>query len=864
MIYTCCELNRRTAVAQHDILNGIDWLEVLDLDAPAGSPRQQTLMIRLLKAMPPAAELRRDNVRIEGGERVRPIRVEWVSWATEPPVDRTSVGEQAFFTALDEADRILLVRTDSTGDHSTYRLRLVRGESDDQPPENFDPRLADVHFSFKVECPSDFDCRPVRTCPDVLEAAPDIDYLAKDYASFRRLMLDRIAQLVPGWRERNAADFGVTLTELLAYVADHLSYWQDAIATEAYLGTARRRTSLRRHALLMDYQMGEGCNARAWVQVRVQGGPVNLEKNTVRFYTQVTGIPRGRIVPDSRADTEALSQSPVVFEAMHDAVLFEAHNRISFYAWGDQRCCLSRGATHATLRGHFPNLTRGDVLIFQETRGPLTGQQEDADPRHRHAVRLTQVQAFDDAQARLTDPLSGLEITEISWHAEDALPFPLCLSARTDMDHGSEFIEDVSMALGNIVLADHGWTISDEPLGAVPPPRLHYRGDRDALHCDPVVAGPLPPRFRPQLSRAPVTRVGTVLKTLVEDGVRRRERVPPDPETAASAAMSWKMAEVEPDISLANAAAVLDRPWRARRDLLNSAATDTHFVVESAQDGSARLRFGDDVNGQRPNVGMAFWATYRVGNGMAGNVGAGAIVHVVSEDERLRSVTNPMAAQGGAEPETAEQVRRRASQAFRTQERAVTPADYAEVTERRVDVQRAAATRRWTGSWHTMFITVDRVGGEPLDTPYTQSLGAHVDRYRMAGHDLRFDDPLYVSLEIALLVCVLPDYFRSDVRLRLLAVLSNATLPNGQRGVFHPDNFSFGQTVYLSPILAAARWVPGVASVQATRFHRQSQEDPEPLGDGYMRLGRLEIPRLDNDPNYPEHGVLRLDLFGGK
>jgi hypothetical protein len=31
-----------------------------------------------------------------------------------------------------------------------------------------------------------------------------------------------------------------------------------------------------------------------------------------------------------------------------------------------------------------------------------------------------------------------------------------------------------------------------------------------------------------------------------------------------------------------------------------------------------------------------------------------------------------------------------------------------------------------------------------------------------------------------------------------------------------------------------------------------------------MRLGRLEIPRLDNDPNFPERGVLRLVLFGGK
>jgi len=38
MIYTCCEENRRTAVDAHLTLNGIDWLEVLDLDAPPREP----------------------------------------------------------------------------------------------------------------------------------------------------------------------------------------------------------------------------------------------------------------------------------------------------------------------------------------------------------------------------------------------------------------------------------------------------------------------------------------------------------------------------------------------------------------------------------------------------------------------------------------------------------------------------------------------------------------------------------------------------------------------------------------------------------------------------------------------------------
>ena len=68
---------------------------------------------------------------------------------------------------------------------------------------------------------------------------------------------------MPDWQETHAPDLGVALVELLAYAGDYLSYYQDAVATEAYLGTARQRISVRRHARLVDYRMHEGCNARA-------------------------------------------------------------------------------------------------------------------------------------------------------------------------------------------------------------------------------------------------------------------------------------------------------------------------------------------------------------------------------------------------------------------------------------------------------------------------------------------------------------------------------------------------------------------------------------------------------------------------
>src|SRR4029453_5462372 len=114
------------------------------------------------------------------------------------------------------------------------------------------------------------------------------------------------------WTERTPADAGIALVELLAYVADELSYRQDAVATEAYLATARRRTSLRRHARLVDYLVHEGSNARAWVRIFVGGEAVPLDAHT-QLLTRVPGVP-AVIEPGGPEHRAALAAGSETFE----------------------------------------------------------------------------------------------------------------------------------------------------------------------------------------------------------------------------------------------------------------------------------------------------------------------------------------------------------------------------------------------------------------------------------------------------------------------------------------------------------------------------------------------------------------------
>ncbi|MCU1264365.1 MAG: hypothetical protein JWM21_683 [Acidobacteria bacterium] len=912
MIYFCCDDERRrneVSMSQSPGLNGIDFLEVRDEMSDPLELRQRTLLVHFLKTLTPG-ELKETNIQINGGDRIQKIKVTKVSYGTasSPPVSPPA------------GANILVVEVSARGDFSTYTLRLVQDANNDAPPSGFDPILSSVDFSFKVSCPSDFDCKTPGVCPSEDQIQPEINYLAKDYASFKQLMLDRMALLTPQWRERNPADLGIALVELLSYVGDYLSYQQDAVATEAYLGTARRRASVRRHARLVDYLMHDGRNARTWIHIGAGPGIDGfiLEKgqgaNTTKLLSRIPGE-SSLLIPQKEL-AQALTTRPLVFELLHDLLLFEAHNEMKFYTWDSRNCCLPKGATKATLRDDGPNgpskLRAGDVLIFEERKGPLTGVTKDADPSHRHAVLLTRV--FPEAQlgsvngspvrlaaTQFTDPLNGTPVIEIEWAQADALPFPLCVSGETTV---GGFADDISMALGNIALADHGKTVTDEPAtgplkleeistslspDTVPDadPALEAIVASTADRCTRAQRNVAAARYRPRLTKGPLTHA-TPLEDAASRAERDQHRRLNDPsleildaiagpfraKSLRSATSVIKLSTKDrqqltlPCIWLARFTGAPDlERWTPMRELLASHANSREFAVEVETDGTSYLRFGDGLLGERPPSGTRFLATFRIGNGAAGNVGADTLAHLVSSTisgpATVTAVRNPLPATGGIEPETIEQVRQNAPSAFRIQERAVTPADYEEIAVRKeladrcgIDVQRAAATPRWTGSWHTTFLTVDRFGGNNVDDEFKQTFSGCLERFRMAGEDLEIDTPQYVSLEIEIAVCIKPGYYFSNVRQTLLDVFSDRVLPNNQRGLFHPDNLSFGQAVYGSALIAAAQAVAGVDSVMLRKFQRQHVDSTAALTSGKLALGRLEIARLSNDRNFPERGSL--------
>lgn len=971
----CRDDRRRDVLREDGRSNGIDYVEV-DTDDPS----DPVLQVFLLGRLPddPHAWLEADNFKITCSDAAHELKVVNI----------------AFHNARDdERDDRITVTLNGIGDASTYTLHL--SGTDERPLHDIDPCYKSAPFSLVADdSPAEVDCVMSASCPPDQTRAPDLNYLAKDYASFRQLLLDRLATALPDWRERHSPDLYLTLVEVLAYHADHLSYAQDAVATEAYLDTARFRTSVRRHARLVDYRMHEGCNARAWLALAVKGDPT-VRADQVQFLTRPNGLPETttvlferdvqnipqsiyeifeplpekgweEIVEKDIQDPQALAKRLLNADTLEIRALRElmddttrralrsalengspelvrievsflrlllddpnlgdadgtalplrgaagrrhnrctlqeifpnellqparyrfrqAHNRISFHTWHRVNCCLPVGATGATLRDHWVDKKRerrgldglaiGDVLILEELVNPQTGKESDVNPSHRHPVRLTEVR-------RETDPLGDIPVVEVSWADADALPFSLPISTVGPAPQCAP-LDDLSVARGNVVLVDHGETVRqwqqpelldgartflavpfDPPDDVVPSQGVEWCcAGANWLDESPIQAS----RYAPRLARGPLVFAVALPKGLpsareVLEQEPRRAR----PQVALFSPVDRKLPWMDVlTRNLGEGVSLLYERWLPRLDLLDSDANDRHFVVEIDDDRTARIRFGDGELGARPVPDVRYFVWYRVGGGPAGNVGRDAINCLILrgtvEGGTIVGVRNPLPARGGTAPERVSEVRLRAPHDFRTTlQRAITLDDYAAIALRDFPcrIRRAAARYDAVKNNRTQVrLLIDPLGTTEDDTALRQDVAKHMRRFARIGHQLQVLAAEYVPIDLTLRVRLAPYYQWGDVLGALRSRFGNGRRPDGGFGFFHPDRISFGQPVAVSTIVAEAMDIPGVAAARVVNLAKHKEPPSVPATDVFELDEPWQIVRLDNDPNRPANGVLRIE-----
>ena len=835
--------DRRAAVIASGAFNGIDFVEI-------GNAQQTILNVHFLNAVAVQGTLQRQPT-IDGGETIRQVAV--------LPIADTD-------WSLEEEHVVLTLRVVAPGDFSTYRLTI--------PSPVLDPFFDHVPFSFKAGCPSDLDCRPpVQPCPPAEADTPPINYLAKDFLSFRQALLDFSALRYPDWQERSEADFGVMFLEALSALADDFSYMQDRVAAEAALVTATQRRSVVRHARLVDYEPSPSCSSNVMLQFDVAPGTTSIPYGMTVTAPAPDGgkiaFETGTSLSERLLDplTGKLRAAPPTVPA---SALWNA-GQIQPYWFDDSRRCLRAGATHMHVLGRGYDFQPGQYLLIE------TQAESSADPPIRQIVQLLDagdvagvwsVEESDPLFPRAPDPpgsaapwltvqssppdaLEPTAVTRIAWRAVDAL---------TD----ARDLTRTSLA-GNIVPATQGLTISAEPFvvsaaiaGHRTPPTIVRTGPRQTQpDGTPGDAEPI------QLYTLAVAPLAWLNQTSLDPSGTALPEILLLQSTDTGETVIWSWFSWLLDAGQFDAAFTVD-PARFAPQGRNS---DNSIQSDYIGDGGDTIRFGDGTFGLIPDDGALFAVTYRVGAGAAGNVAAGAVSQLGADAiaAGLVAVTNPLPASGGADAEPLSRIARLAPQAFRaTTYRAVIPADYEAAADTLPWVQRAGTAFRWTGSWLTVFTTPDPLGSEQVTVPERTELINLLNRYRMAGYESYVPDPQYATIDLLIEVCAQPTAFQGDVLSAITAILSPAGPPSGPPGFFAPDHFTFGQPLERSTLEAAIQRVVGVQGVLCMHYRLRDRMQVFAEMPSTVAIAANQIVRCDNDPSKAEHGSFHITVEGGR
>lgn len=731
----------------------------------------------------------------------------------------------------------LVLTTSSIGDYSSYRLHVAF--ADPAGDTLFDPLFASIPFKFRPGC-FNLNCAPEFGKGEPAPVQPVIDYLARDFDSIKHVLINAMRSRVPQWEPTSEVDLDMVILDLIAADADELCDFQDRVMQEAYLGLARKRLSLARHARLMDYHVHQGNQSRTPLVAEVAA---NLT------------IPAG-----TGAWTGARWDDPgaTIFLTEADQDCLVDLNRLEVYDWGGVVTAIDAGSSEAelalppglnpllqgdaeTLRDHF---RRADVihLVIEEALNPETGRINGRDTTKRQLLRLRD---GEDAADIDFDPVAGHFFVRVRWQDADRLGRRFCIVTRCP---GQPPVTGVSVFYGNVLAVTQG-----RPHRVVARPPAVDLGPSDARSF-----------IRHDEVHWEASRHGTVVD--LPRGPLAYRDTPPGGDRAPMSSAS---------VTVGGFAGV----WQERIDLIESEDDDQHFQVETDELAMSRLRFGNGVNGMRLDSDATVTCDYQVGGGAAGNVGSDTITGFDPAPlAALRSLRNPFDVVNGRDPEPRDEIIRRVPEAYRARQlRAVTLADYVDRAEELPGVAHAYARYAWTGSWRTVQVSIDPVGTTVLDEPARGKIAAHLDAVRLIGEDLEVRPARFVSLDIAMKLCADAAYWPEDLDVELQRAFSDGYTADGRPAFFNPECWTFGEACHASQLIGRALAVTGVERVLSVAMRRWNAGtgpsttvvtiDPDDLPSAapdFIAVQPFEIIRVANDPDHLERGRIVFDIRGGR
>jgi len=618
-----------------------------------------------------------------------------------------------------------------------------------------------------------------------VEENNSIDYMAKDYESFKTLLLQLASKKFPDWHEKTEADIRMVLIDLFSYVADELSYYQDRIANEAFLRTARKRDSVSSLLSLIDYRLHNGCSAQTFLNITV---------NEISF------LPKGFQVSNKTLS----GHQKIVFETDRDYSLYPSQNKIKLF-FDVKKNKLEKGSTSALLLNHFSGLKKDDYIMFQNSENCEVICLDDEPELIELSLSKNEFDRSD-----LDSTLSQNEIpksikqpvTKISWSRNDYL--------RNNYDVNSTIY-------ANILKITQGQTNEKSEIlkSGSNPSQKHYKLKQNSI-------------------------------AFVSDSLT--------PYLAKSTVQVW----------------VDGKPWKEVYRLREMNSFDECYRISIDDEDSCLITFGD---GKQPFPWSTITARYKIGMGRKGNVGSKILTEFDSKKfPFIKNVTNLLPAKGGVDKQSLEDAKIRGPKTLKIQERAVTPEDYSKLIKKQFPIISQIQTRfSHNGGWNTLEILLDMKNNIEPDKRILKELKIFIDKIRMIGYDAKISLTEYISPEIEISIFLEKNFIKTEVESKLNFLLGDKEDETGNRGFFHPENFSFGDSIYISKLYDVIENIHGVDYAIINKFKISTSpyiptEDGKDeatirnLKRGFIPVNERNVLRLDNNPLYPEHGSLVLNF----
>lgn len=253
--------------------------------------------------------------------------------------------------------------------------------------------------------------------------------------------------------------------------------------------------------------------------------------------------------------------------------------------------------------------------------------------------------------------------------------------------------------------------------------------------------------------------------------------------------------------------------WQPVEEFFDSSVASRHYLVERI---TGEVRFGDGVHGMIPPIGRdSIRATYQIGGGRRGNVGASEISTLKTSIPYVDRVTNHEAAGGGSDTEMLQAVFERGPHLIRHRKRAVTEEDFERLAR---EASNSIARTRCVTEGNRLKIIIIPDGTEDMPVP-SQRLLEKVKKslFRDGLNTISYEainvlGPAYTKVEVT--ADVVPESIDRAVPLE-------KEILERLKGFFHPltggyeeRGWEFGRDVHISDVYALLGGIQGVDHVE--------------------------------------------------